>query len=229
MNIFFLVSCLQWLWVVAFWRCWVSYCWFFSNYHNASVEPLLSLTLWALVVLVLRHRNGLSSHSLSVRYLVQYLTMFVVSAKPISLVERCWCRSTLNTVPQRSIRELKFLHTPNCPFQVMWVTCWCIMGGMLFNPAFGLCFRRFPSLSSEEPSTPLIRTTRSLYCFSQKSMFSLQSWGVTGTFCRRQPHVLLSPALHCTDKKALWSPTLDIPHSTHSVAAQGKGEALHYF
>ncbi|XP_077575212.1 chemokine (C-X-C motif) ligand 12b (stromal cell-derived factor 1) isoform X3 [Stigmatopora nigra] len=40
-------------------------------------------------------------------------------AKPISLVERCWCRSTLNTVPQRSIKELKFLHTPNCPFQVM--------------------------------------------------------------------------------------------------------------
>lgn len=40
-------------------------------------------------------------------------------AKPISLVERCWCRSTLNTVPQRSIRELKFLHTPNCPFQVI--------------------------------------------------------------------------------------------------------------
>ncbi|XP_036421034.1 chemokine (C-X-C motif) ligand 12b (stromal cell-derived factor 1) [Colossoma macropomum] len=40
-------------------------------------------------------------------------------AKPISLVERCWCRSTLNTVPQRSIREIKFLHTPNCPFQVI--------------------------------------------------------------------------------------------------------------
>ncbi|XP_075893251.1 stromal cell-derived factor 1-like [Nelusetta ayraudi] len=41
------------------------------------------------------------------------------TAKPISLVERCWCRSTLNTVPQRSIKELKFLHTPNCPFQVI--------------------------------------------------------------------------------------------------------------
>ncbi|KAF7645981.1 hypothetical protein LDENG_00195360 [Lucifuga dentata] len=41
------------------------------------------------------------------------------AAKPISLVERCWCRSTLNTVPQRSIKELKFLHTPNCPFQVI--------------------------------------------------------------------------------------------------------------
>ncbi|KAG7249552.1 hypothetical protein CRUP_029113, partial [Coryphaenoides rupestris] len=43
----------------------------------------------------------------------------ISSAKPISLVERCWCRSTRNTVPQRSIKELKFLHTPNCPFQVM--------------------------------------------------------------------------------------------------------------
>ncbi|XP_016132259.1 stromal cell-derived factor 1-like [Sinocyclocheilus anshuiensis] len=43
----------------------------------------------------------------------------VSNAKPISLVERCWCRSTVNTVPQRSIRELKFLHTPNCPFQVI--------------------------------------------------------------------------------------------------------------
>ncbi|XP_020787106.1 chemokine (C-X-C motif) ligand 12b (stromal cell-derived factor 1) [Boleophthalmus pectinirostris] len=43
----------------------------------------------------------------------------LTTAKPISLVERCWCRSTLNTVPQRSIRELKFLHTPNCPFQVI--------------------------------------------------------------------------------------------------------------
>lgn len=45
----------------------------------------------------------------------------VFAAKPISLVERCWCRSTVNTVPQRSVKELKFLHTPNCPFQVMWV------------------------------------------------------------------------------------------------------------
>ncbi|XP_030637398.1 chemokine (C-X-C motif) ligand 12b (stromal cell-derived factor 1) [Chanos chanos] len=42
-----------------------------------------------------------------------------ITAKPISLVERCWCRSTLNTVPQRNIREIKFLHTPNCPFQVI--------------------------------------------------------------------------------------------------------------
>lgn len=57
-------------------------------------------------------------------YLTVNLTVFVCcvfAAKPISLVERCWCRSTLNTVPQRSIKELKFLHTPNCPFQVMWV------------------------------------------------------------------------------------------------------------
>ncbi|XP_054897071.1 chemokine (C-X-C motif) ligand 12b (stromal cell-derived factor 1) [Poeciliopsis prolifica] len=41
------------------------------------------------------------------------------NAKPISLVERCWCRTTVNTVSQRSIKELKFLHTPNCPFQVI--------------------------------------------------------------------------------------------------------------
>ncbi|KAG7462517.1 hypothetical protein MATL_G00185550 [Megalops atlanticus] len=40
-------------------------------------------------------------------------------AKPISLVERCWCRSTVNTIPQRTIRELRFLNTPNCPFQVI--------------------------------------------------------------------------------------------------------------
>ncbi|XP_030627586.1 chemokine (C-X-C motif) ligand 12a (stromal cell-derived factor 1) [Chanos chanos] len=43
----------------------------------------------------------------------------VTEAKPISLVERCWCRSTVNTVSQRRIRELKFLHTPNCPLQVI--------------------------------------------------------------------------------------------------------------
>ncbi|KAI4877639.1 hypothetical protein NFI96_022992 [Prochilodus magdalenae] len=42
-----------------------------------------------------------------------------IPAKPISLVERCWCRSTVNTVPQRNIRELKFVHTPNCSFQVI--------------------------------------------------------------------------------------------------------------
>ncbi|XP_062375022.1 chemokine (C-X-C motif) ligand 12a (stromal cell-derived factor 1) [Sardina pilchardus] len=49
------------------------------------------------------------------------VTMYapVSHAKPISLVERCWCRSTVNTVSQRSIRELKFLHTPNCAFQVI--------------------------------------------------------------------------------------------------------------
>ncbi|XP_056125772.1 chemokine (C-X-C motif) ligand 12b (stromal cell-derived factor 1) [Rhinichthys klamathensis goyatoka] len=55
--------------------------------------------------------------------LVALLTLAIRSpetdAKPISLVERCWCRSTLNTVPQRSIREIKFLHTPSCPFQVI--------------------------------------------------------------------------------------------------------------
>ncbi|KAJ8248530.1 hypothetical protein GJAV_G00243000 [Gymnothorax javanicus] len=43
----------------------------------------------------------------------------VSHAKPISLVERCWCRTTVNTVPQRSIRELRFLHTPHCSFQVI--------------------------------------------------------------------------------------------------------------
>ncbi|KAG9341108.1 hypothetical protein AGOR_G00114350 [Albula goreensis] len=43
----------------------------------------------------------------------------VSQAKPISLVERCWCRTTFKTVPLRSIRELKFLNTPNCPFQVI--------------------------------------------------------------------------------------------------------------
>ncbi|KAJ8264489.1 hypothetical protein GJAV_G00149740 [Gymnothorax javanicus] len=48
---------------------------------------------------------------------VMYMQMS--HGKPISLVERCWCRSTHNIVPQRSIRELKFLQTPNCPFQVI--------------------------------------------------------------------------------------------------------------
>ncbi|KAK3573935.1 hypothetical protein QTP86_033017 [Hemibagrus guttatus] len=43
----------------------------------------------------------------------------VSDAKPISLVERCWCRSTLTTVSQKNIRELKFIHTPNCTFQVI--------------------------------------------------------------------------------------------------------------
>ncbi|AWP14058.1 Stromal cell-derived factor 1 [Scophthalmus maximus] len=41
------------------------------------------------------------------------------SAKPISLVERCYCRSTVNNVPRGYIRELRFIHTPNCPFQVI--------------------------------------------------------------------------------------------------------------
>ncbi|XP_028324677.1 chemokine (C-X-C motif) ligand 12a (stromal cell-derived factor 1) [Gouania willdenowi] len=40
-------------------------------------------------------------------------------AKPLSLVERCYCRSTVNHLPKGYIRELKFIHTPNCPFQVI--------------------------------------------------------------------------------------------------------------
>ncbi|KAL6101795.1 chemokine (C-X-C motif) ligand 12a (stromal cell-derived factor 1) [Pungitius pungitius] len=40
-------------------------------------------------------------------------------AKPISLVERCYCRFTVSSVPRNIIRELRFIHTPNCPFQVI--------------------------------------------------------------------------------------------------------------
>uniref|UniRef100_A0A665UI86 Chemokine interleukin-8-like domain-containing protein n=2 Tax=Echeneis naucrates TaxID=173247 RepID=A0A665UI86_ECHNA len=40
-------------------------------------------------------------------------------AKPISLVERCYCRSTVTNLPRSYIRELRFIHTPNCPFQVI--------------------------------------------------------------------------------------------------------------
>ncbi|XP_011601689.2 chemokine (C-X-C motif) ligand 12a (stromal cell-derived factor 1) [Takifugu rubripes] len=40
-------------------------------------------------------------------------------AKPISLVERCYCRSTVSNLPRSYIRELRFIHTPNCPFQVI--------------------------------------------------------------------------------------------------------------
>ncbi|XP_013873267.1 chemokine (C-X-C motif) ligand 12a (stromal cell-derived factor 1) isoform X2 [Austrofundulus limnaeus] len=40
-------------------------------------------------------------------------------AKPISLVERCYCRTAVNSVPRGYIRELRFIHTPNCPFQVV--------------------------------------------------------------------------------------------------------------
>ncbi|KAJ3610806.1 hypothetical protein NHX12_022897 [Muraenolepis orangiensis] len=40
-------------------------------------------------------------------------------AKPISLVERCYCRSTVKSLPRGAARELKFIHTPNCPFQVI--------------------------------------------------------------------------------------------------------------
>ncbi|XP_023680000.1 chemokine (C-X-C motif) ligand 12a (stromal cell-derived factor 1) isoform X1 [Paramormyrops kingsleyae] len=43
----------------------------------------------------------------------------VSHAKPISLWERCWCRTSISNVPMRSIRELRFLQTPNCPFQVI--------------------------------------------------------------------------------------------------------------
>ncbi|XP_077438084.1 chemokine (C-X-C motif) ligand 12a (stromal cell-derived factor 1) [Vanacampus margaritifer] len=43
----------------------------------------------------------------------------VSQAKPISLVERCYCRSTVNSLPRGYIRELRFIHTPNCPFQVI--------------------------------------------------------------------------------------------------------------
>lgn len=69
---------------------------------------------------VQRHA-GFSVSSVSHRQQRNLSVVFtcLFAAKPISLVERCWCRSTLNTVPQRSIKELKFLHTPNCPFQVM--------------------------------------------------------------------------------------------------------------
>lgn len=49
------------------------------------------------------------------------LLLFFPPAKPISLVERCYCRSTVNNLPRGYIRELRFIHTPNCPFQVMWV------------------------------------------------------------------------------------------------------------
>ncbi|XP_060767110.1 chemokine (C-X-C motif) ligand 12b (stromal cell-derived factor 1) [Neoarius graeffei] len=62
---------------------------------------------------------------MDVRVVVMMLFLIVITkdskteAKPISLLERCWCRSTLNTVPQRNIREIKFLHTPHCPFQVI--------------------------------------------------------------------------------------------------------------
>ncbi|XP_028982762.1 chemokine (C-X-C motif) ligand 12a (stromal cell-derived factor 1) [Betta splendens] len=40
-------------------------------------------------------------------------------AKPLSLVERCYCRSTVNNLSRNYIRELRFIQTPNCPFQVI--------------------------------------------------------------------------------------------------------------
>uniref|UniRef100_A0A8C6TY59 Chemokine (C-X-C motif) ligand 12a (stromal cell-derived factor 1) n=1 Tax=Neogobius melanostomus TaxID=47308 RepID=A0A8C6TY59_9GOBI len=42
-----------------------------------------------------------------------------LEGKPISLVERCYCRSTVNNLPRSYIRELRFIQTPNCPFQVV--------------------------------------------------------------------------------------------------------------
>uniref|UniRef100_A0A3Q0SY62 Stromal cell-derived factor 1 n=1 Tax=Amphilophus citrinellus TaxID=61819 RepID=A0A3Q0SY62_AMPCI len=42
-----------------------------------------------------------------------------IQGKPISLVERCFCRSTVNNLPRSYIRELRLIHTPNCPFQVI--------------------------------------------------------------------------------------------------------------
>ncbi|TNN71834.1 Stromal cell-derived factor 1 [Liparis tanakae] len=49
--------------------------------------------------------------------LVMYATPS--QAKPISLVERCYCHSTVNSLRRAYIRELRFIHTPNCPFQVI--------------------------------------------------------------------------------------------------------------
>ncbi|KAG7261999.1 hypothetical protein CRUP_004207 [Coryphaenoides rupestris] len=40
-------------------------------------------------------------------------------AKPISLVERCYCRSAVSSLPRGVARELRFIRTPNCPFQVI--------------------------------------------------------------------------------------------------------------
>ncbi|KAF7219913.1 chemokine (C-X-C motif) ligand 12a (stromal cell-derived factor 1) [Nothobranchius furzeri] len=55
--------------------------------------------------------------------LVAALTVMIYTpgsqAKPISLVERCYCRSTVNSLPRGYIRELRFIHSPNCPFQVI--------------------------------------------------------------------------------------------------------------
>ncbi|XP_047459625.1 chemokine (C-X-C motif) ligand 12a (stromal cell-derived factor 1) [Mugil cephalus] len=62
---------------------------------------------------------------MDVKFLAVVAALIVVmyappsQAKPFSLVERCYCRSTVNTLPRGFIRELKFIHTPNCPFQVI--------------------------------------------------------------------------------------------------------------
>ncbi|KAK0137945.1 Stromal cell-derived factor 1 [Merluccius polli] len=50
------------------------------------------------------------------RHLLSTATM---TPKPISLVERCYCRSTVNSLPRGIIRELRFIQSPNCPFQVI--------------------------------------------------------------------------------------------------------------
>ncbi|XP_026164744.1 chemokine (C-X-C motif) ligand 12a (stromal cell-derived factor 1) isoform X2 [Mastacembelus armatus] len=39
--------------------------------------------------------------------------------KPLSLVERCYCRAAAKNVPRSQIREIRFISTPNCPFQVI--------------------------------------------------------------------------------------------------------------
>ncbi|XP_066548954.1 chemokine (C-X-C motif) ligand 12a (stromal cell-derived factor 1) isoform X2 [Amia ocellicauda] len=54
-----------------------------------------------------------------VTLLMVTMCIHVSHAKPFSLGERCWCRSSENTVPKSSIKQLKFLNTPNCPFQVI--------------------------------------------------------------------------------------------------------------
>ncbi|XP_041866739.1 chemokine (C-X-C motif) ligand 12a (stromal cell-derived factor 1) isoform X2 [Melanotaenia boesemani] len=54
---------------------------------------------------------------------VAALTMVIYApssqAKPISLVERCYCRSTFSNIPRGLIQELRIIQTPNCPFQVI--------------------------------------------------------------------------------------------------------------
>lgn len=74
-------------------------------------------------------------HLFETLYAVNVKQMLIIfssfSAKPISLVERCYCRSTVNSLPRGYIRELRFIQTPNCPFQVVWV---CVL-----NSWFTVC------------------------------------------------------------------------------------------